>query len=211
MVVRRRHGLWGAASALALLALAATGCGAGERQDADEPEGEFAVEVQKASFPREQKLAQDSDLVITVRNSGDQTVPNLAVTLNGFSFRKEDTNLADAERPQFVVNGLPKEIGGLPEAKEAAPAGCDTAYVSTWACGPLRPGKTRTFRWSVTAVKAGPYKISWQVAAGLDGKARAVSAGGGEAPGGQFAGSVSDEAPRTRVADDGTTVISGDR
>ena len=187
------------------------GCGGGERQDEDEPEGDFAVDVTRASFPEKQKLAQSSALVITVRNAGDETVPNLAVTVNGFTYRKQDPDLADPERPQFVFNGVEREIGGFPEAKDAAPLGCDTAYVNTWACGPLRAGREKTFRWSVTAVKAGDFDIRWRVAAGLDGKARAVSAGGGEAPRGSFSGTVSDEAPEVRVADDGKTVIEGTR
>ena len=193
---------------LGLVALA--GCGGGERQDEDEPEGRFAVEVVNASFPEDQKLAKSSDLEITVRNAGGRTIPNIAVTVNGLSFRKDDTELADPERPQFVINGLPREIGGFPEAKDAAPLGCDTAYVNTWACGPLRAGKERTFEWSVTAVKAGEFEISWRVAAGLDGKAKAVSGGGG-APRGSFSGTVSDEAPQVRVADDGKTVVEGTR
>lgn len=191
--------------------LAVTGCGGGERQDEDEPEGEFAVEVVRASFPEDQKLAKRSELEITVRNAGDRTIPNLAVTVDGFSFRKPDPELADPERPRFVINGVPKEIGGFPESKEASPLGCDTAYVNTWACGPLRTGKERTFRWSVTAVQAGEFKIGWEVAAGLDGKAKAVSAGGGGAPRGSFSGNVSDEAPDVRVADDGRTVVEGTR
>jgi hypothetical protein len=197
------------ALALAGLVLAA-GCGGGERQDEDEPEGDYAVEVTRASFPEKQRLAQSSDLVISVRNAGDRAVPNLAVTVNGFSYRLDEPDLADPERPQFVLNGVPREIGGFPEAKDATPLGCDTAYVDTWACGPLRPGRTRTFRWSVTAVKAGPYEISYRVAAGLDGKAKAVTAGGG-APKGSFAGDVSNEAPDVRVADDGRTVVTGTR
>jgi hypothetical protein len=194
-------------SGLALLA----GCGGGERQDEDEPEGDFAVEVTRASFPEEQRLAQSSDLVISVRNAGDQTVPNVAVTVDGLNFRKTDPGLADPERPRFVVNGVPREIGGFPEAKDATPLGCETAYVNTWACGPLRPGRERTFRWSVTAVKAGKYRVSYSVAAGLDGNAKAVGASGGGAPEGSFAGNVSDEAPQVRVGDDGQTVVSGTR
>ena len=194
-------------SGLALLA----GCGGGERQDEDEPEGDFAVEVTRASFPEEQRLAQSSDLVISVRNAGDQTVPNVAVTVDGLNFRKTDAGLADPERPRFVVNGVPREIGGFPEAKDATPLGCETAYVNTWACGPLRPGRERTFRWSVTAVKAGRYRVSYSVAAGLDGNAKAVGASGGGAPEGSFAGNVSDEAPQVRVGDDGQTVVSGTR
>jgi hypothetical protein len=201
---RRKYLLLGAAVAIG-------GCGGGERQDEDEPEGRFAVEVVDASFPSDQKLAKSSDLRITVRNAGGRTIPNIAMTLNGLSFRKDDTSLSDPERPQFVINGVPKEIGGFPEAKEAAPMGCDTAYVNTWACGPLRPDAERTFRWSVTAVKAGPFNIRYRVAAGLDGKAKAVAPGGGAAPRGSFAGTVSDEAPEVRVADDGQTVVSGTR
>jgi hypothetical protein len=192
-------------------ALALAGCGGAERQDEDEPEGEFAVDVVRASFPEQQKLAKSSDLVITVRNAGDETIPNIAVTVNGFSYRKADPELADAERPQFVINGRAADIGGFPDSKEAAPLGCDTAYVNTWACGPLREDREKTFRWSVTAVRAGDYDIRWRVAAGLDGKAKAVGEGGGEAPRGSFTGTVSDEAPEVRVADDGETVIEGTR
>jgi hypothetical protein len=191
--------------------MAVAGCGGAERQDEDEPEGDFAVEVVRASFPEDQKLAKSSNLVITVRNAGRDTIPNIAVTVDGFDIRREDPELADPERPQFVINGLSRGIGGFPEAKEAAPLGCDTAYVNTWACGPLRAGREKTFRWSVTAVQAGDFDIRWRVAAGLDGKAKAVGVGDGEAPRGSFTGTVSDEAPQVRVADDGKTVVEGTR
>jgi hypothetical protein len=191
--------------------VAAAGCGGAERQDEDEPEGRFAVEVVRASFPEDQKLAKSSSLVITVRNAGNKTVPNVAVTVDGFNFRKADPELADPERPQFVINGRPREIGGFPEAKDASPLGCDTAYVNTWACGPLAAGKQKTFRWSVTAVEAGDFEINWRVAAGLDGKAKAVSTDSRKAPSGTFSGQVSDEAPEVRVADDGETVVEGTR
>lgn len=198
------------AGGIALVCLVA-GCGGGERQDADEPEGDFAVEVVTATFPKKQKLAQSSDLVITVRNAGDKALPNVAVTLKGLSYRATEADLANADRPQFVVNGVQREIAGFPEAKEAAPLGCDTAYVDTWACGRLKPGAEKTFVWKVTAVKAGPYDIAWRVAAGLDGKAKAVAAGGGAAPSGSFSGTVSDEAPEVRIAEDGKTVVSETR
>lgn len=191
--------------------IALAGCGGGERQDEDEPEGDFAVEVVEASFPENQKLAKKSSLVITVRNAGDRTVPNIAVTVDGFNVRRSDPELADPERPQFVINGVPREIGGFRESKDAAPLGCDTAYVNTWACGPLRAGRRRTFRWSVTAVQAGDFEINWRVAAGLHGKANAVGPGGAEAPSGSFSGTVSDEAPDVRVAGDGETVVEGTR
>jgi len=191
--------------------VALAGCGGGERQDEDEPEGDFEVEISRASFPQKQRLAQSSDLVITVRNGGDRAIPNVAVTVEGLDFSKADETLADSSRPQFVVNGVPREIGGFPEAKDATPLGCDTAYVNTWACGRLRAGDEKSFRWSVTAVKAGKYRISYAVAAGLDGNARAVGAAGGGAPRGTFAGTVSDAAPEVRVGDDGRTVVEGPR
>jgi hypothetical protein len=200
-----RHGL---PVCLVALALAAAGCGGGDRQDENEPEGEFALDVVSAMFPEKQKLAQSSELVITVRNAGDEAVPNVSVTVTGLDYRATEPDVASADRPQFALNGVPREIGGLPEAKEAAPLGCDTVYVETWACGPLRPGAEKTFVWEVTAVKAGPYDIGWRVGAGLDGKAQAVGADGGEAPSGSFTGAVSREAPDVRIADDGRTVVT---
>jgi hypothetical protein len=190
--------------------LALAGCGGGTRQDADEPEGNFAVEVVDASFPGKQQLAKSSELVIKLRNAGSKTIPDIAVTVAGFNYRAdaEGVRLSDPSRPRFAVNGIPREIGGFPESKDATPKGCATAYVNTWACGALKPGREHTFKWSVTAVKAGPYKLVWRVSAGLDGKAKAVMADGGdEAPGGTFTGVISDAAPQTRIAEDGKTVI----
>ena len=200
-----------ARSVAALCLIAVAGCGGGERQDENEPEGNFPVEVVRATFPEQQKLAKSSDMTVTVRNAGRDTIPNIAVTVNGFDRRKNDPDLADPSRPVFAINGVQVEIAGFPEAKDASPRGCDTAYVNTWACGPLRPNEQKTFRWSVTAVQAGDFNINWRVAAGLDGKAKAVAAGGGPAPRGQFSGTISDEAPDVRVADDGKTIVNGTR
>ncbi len=209
MSLRRRHGQAAiAAAGLAVLA----GCG-GERQDENEPSGEFPVAVVRATFPEDQKLAKSSNLVITVRNAGDETIPNIGVTVDGFNYRKtDDANLADPERPVFAINGMRVQIAGFPESKDIAVRGCDTAYVNTWACGPLGPGKEKRFRWSVTAVKTGNFKLDWRVNAGLHGKAKAVEAGGGdEPPSGSFSGTISREPPDVRVADDGRTVVSEDR
>jgi hypothetical protein len=196
---------------LAALALscagAVIGCGGGARQDANEPDANFPVEVVSATFPAKQQLAQTSRLVITVENTGKEAVPNLAVTVNGLDYRATQPGLSDPERPRFAINGVPREIGGFPEAKDAAPLGCDTAYVNTWACGPLKPGKQTKLVWEVTPVKAGAYEISWRVAAGLNGKAKAVAAGGG-APTGKFSGTVSRAAPQVRIAADGKTVVT---
>jgi hypothetical protein len=192
--------------ALALLALA--GCGGGnERQDENEPEGDFKVEVVEASFPAKQKLAKRSQLVIVVRNTDQKKVPNVSVTMNGLDYRKDDPELADQRRPQFVVNGKFKQFGNIQDAQAQTPNGIENpSYVNTWSLGPLEPGESKRFRWDVTAVRAGTYKLSYSVAAGLDGKARAVDASG-EVPKGVFTGTVSDAAPQTKIAADGKTVI----
>jgi hypothetical protein len=188
------------------------GCGGGERQDENEPEGEFAIQVVDASFPARQRLAQRSTMRITVRNAGDESIPTIAVTVDGFDFeRSGDGQLADRSRPRFAVNGVPVEIGGTPDAREDVPRGCDTAFVNTWACGRLAPDTEKEFRWSVTPVVAGPFRIAYRVGAGLDGNAQAVTAVAGEIPGGIFRGIVSDAAPQSRVGEDGKTVVSGSR
>jgi hypothetical protein len=190
-------------------ALGLGACGGGERQDENEPEGDFKVEVVDAKFPSKQKLAKSSDLVIKVRNAEtDKAIPNIAVTVKGFDVKLDNDALADPKRPVFVINGVPKDIGTFPESKEAAPEGGETAYVDTWALGPLKAGEEKTFKWNVTAVRPGRYRITYRVSAGLDGKAKAVAVRG-RAPAGLFEGTVDNKAPDTRIADDGKTVVEG--
>lgn len=178
--------------------LALVGCGAGERQDADEPSGSFEVEVTRASFPDRHRLAQPSELLIGVRNAGERAIPNVAVTVTGLRAARDDPALSDRWRPVFVVNGEPRELAGYPESREAGPLGCETAYVDTWACGRLRPGAERTFRWDVTAVRTGPYRLRWSVAAGLYGRSSAELEDG-RRPRGRFTGTISAGVPAARA------------
>ena len=174
-------------------AILVSGCGGGARQDANEPSGNFKVQVLEARFPGHQSLAKRSIMRITVKNVDTKTIPNVAVTVKSFDVRKKDPSLADPRRPQFVVN--------------KGPAGGDTAYVGTSALGPLRPGETKTFLWDVTAVAAGKYSLKYAIAAGLNGKARAILASGAT-PRGEFKGVVSNKAPQSKVADNGKTVVT---
>jgi hypothetical protein len=195
------------ALACAVAGLALGGCASTKQQDENEPTGNYQVRIVSAHFPARQRLAKTSRLTIRVRNDGNRTVPNIAMTVDGFDRRKKNPQLADPERPQFVINGRPKSIGGFPEAKEQTPVGCETVYVNTWACGRLAPGAEKIFSWKVTAVEAGNYKVSYRVAAGLDGKAKAVASDGGILSG-SFAGTVSNAATVTKVSDkDGKSVI----
>jgi len=199
-----------ASSVVFACALGLSACGGGERQDKNEPGGNFPVSVKKASFPQKQKLAKTSDMVIEVENSGSKAIPNIALTVSGFDRKVEDNTLADPKRPTFVINGAPRRLGGFAESKTLSPEGGETAYVDTWALGRLKPGRSKKFKWTVTAVKAGSYKVTYRVSAGLDGKAKAVDASG-KSPRGLFIGTVVDKAPDTRVADDGKTVVKGTR
>jgi hypothetical protein len=164
--------------------LAVAGCGGGERQDAAEPSGTFEVDVVRASFPTKQHLAQSERFVIAVRNSGEKTVPNVAVTVSSFAERSEQAGLADPERAVWIIDDSPR--------------GGQTAYTNTWALGRLAPGRTRRFVWRVTAVQAGTHTVKWQVAAGLNGKAKATLSGN-RAPAGSVTVDVSDKPGQARV------------
>jgi hypothetical protein len=173
-----------AATCAVLLALGVTACGGGERQDANEPSGTFRVKVVRASFPSKQRLAKPERMVISVRNTGRETVPNLAVSVDSFSAPSEQPDLADPQRAVWIV--------------DRSPRGGGTADVGTWALGPLRPGEVKRFVWNVTAVQGGTHTVKWQLAAGLNGKARAVLAGN-RAPEGSFTVDVSDRPARMHV------------
>jgi hypothetical protein len=167
-----------------LAAVALAGCGGGDPQDADEPSGTFQVDVVRASFPTKQHLAQPERFVIAVRNTGDQAVPNVAVTVSSFAERSEQAGLADPERAVWII--------------DSSPSGGQTAYTNTWALGRLPPGQTRRFVWRVTAVKAGTHTVKWQVAAGLNGKAKATLAGN-RAPAGSVTVDVSAKPAQAHV------------
>ncbi len=152
--------------AAVLLAAAISGCGgSGEMQDASEPSGSYEVAISKVTFPRKQGLGETSKLVITVQNTGTHEVPDITMTVNGLDYRTTEPGVADPVRPVWVVNAGP--INGA------------TAYVNTWALGPLAAGDERSFIWSLSATQPGTRTLEYRAGAGLNGKARAVTAGGG--------------------------------
>lgn len=205
-----------------LLAVLASGCGGGstaqgERQDKDEPEGKFPVSVEEAEFPLQQKLADSSKMRVVVRNAGDRRIPNIAVTVqcesnkpgaNGsFDHQIAGLDLADNDRPNFVVDRIPGAERPA-SRQDLDPLERSTAYVNTYTLGPLAANRTATFEWKVTAVRAGRFRLCYQVAAGLDGKAKAVPASGSLPLKEEWQGRISDVAPRTGVADDGETITT---
>jgi len=154
-----------AAAAATTLALA--GCGGGERQDADAAEGTYTVDVVRAEFPARQRLAQAVAFVMTVRNAGEKTIPNLAVTLRGFTARQAGNDEADPGRPLWVIDDQPPV----------------TASADTWTAGALEAGEETTLRWRVTSVVAGTHALRYSIAPSLQGDASLELAGGGAARG----------------------------
>jgi hypothetical protein len=184
-------------TALGAVALAASGCGGGTRQDANEPSGTYKVDVVSASFPAKQRLAQQQQLVVEVRNSDNRTIPDIAVTVDpGFSTRSDRTDLADPNRPVWII--------------DQDPAGGVTAYTNTWALGPLKPGDSKKFIWKVTPVRAGSHDIHFRIAAGLNGKAKA-QASGGNAPEGSFTVNVSPKPAQAYVDPKTGKVVETDK
>lgn len=182
------------------LAVASAGCGGGERQDADEPAGDFKVEIVDASFPAEQSIADEETMRISVRNVDTKPLPNVAVTVatqpgeaggapQAFAADIADPNVADASRPIWIV--------------DEAPRGGETAYTNTWALGELAAGETRDFTWKVTAVKAGDYTIDYSVSPGLTGKAQPA---GGRTTKGTFEVTIDDTPPQARIGEDGQVI-----
>lgn len=185
---------------IALLAVPvlAAGCGGGDRQDKDETAGNYDVDVVSASFPAEQRLAQQEQMVVEVHNADTKTIPNIAVTIDakdGFTVRSNRTDLADPNRPVWIVDDGP--IGG------------GTAYTNTWALGPLKAGETKKFVWKVTPVRSGSHEVKFRVAAGLNGKAKAQGAGGAAADG-SFQVNISQKPSQATVDPETGKVVESD-
>ena len=187
-------------AAIVALALVA-GCGSGgERQDADEDAARYPVAIPRAEFPARQSLAERSEMRITVRNVGDRTIPNLAVTIeakgggtaiDSFGYELDEPGNATQSRPVWVV--------------DEGPAGGDTSSSNTWALGPLRPDRTRTFVWKVAAVRSGHYVLIYRLSGSLTGQSQ-LRLENGSVPGGSFAVDVSQKSEHVRVTPEGKII-----
>ena len=218
--------------AVVLVSAGVASCG-GARQDANEPEGNFPVQVVSANFPSKQKLAQNTNLTLSVANTGDKTIPDLAITIfttsnastsesssaatsttttaggsadslptaqGSFSVRSQQQGLAIPFRPVWILEeGFPKLAG------QTASAGAEAAQTDTFSFGSLGANQTRAMVWNVTPVQGGTYTVHYRVAAGLQGKAKAVTADG-SVPEGEFVVRISTAPPQTRVNNAGQVV-----
>jgi hypothetical protein len=204
---------------LAGLALAACGGSGGSSHSAADPSGKFPV-VAQASFPTSQRLAQHTDLVIDIRNAGSKPIPNIAVTIlnpaggtaaQAFGMLLPQSQpgqplLASRSRPVWMVTRPPGPC--LYSCRGSGPGGAVTAYNNTWALGKLPPGHTARFEWGLTAVQAGTYTVKYEVAAGLDGKAKAVAAGNGGPVSGSFRVNITTTPRQAYVNNNGQIVYT---
>jgi hypothetical protein len=133
------------------------------------------MRVLASRFPRLQAISRPTSLLLLVQNTSSLTVPNVAVTLDSFYYTEHYPELAASKRPVWIVDQGPGAIPNPPveSAAISPPGGGQTAYVNTWALGPLAPGATRAFRWLVVPVKPGVHTVHYAVASGLAGKAKA--------------------------------------
>jgi hypothetical protein len=196
----------GVAAASALLV---SGCGAA-RQDAHETAGTFAVQVLHASFPANQTIARPTQLRLRIRNSGTHTLPALAVTLDSLNYTEHYPELADDKRPIWAIERGPGAVPHPPvQSQEVSQLGNgQTAYVNTWALGPLAPGKARTFLWKLVPLKSGEHTVDYTISAGLSGKAKAQIASGAAANG-QFKVDIAAAPAITQVDPNTGKVVSG--
>lgn len=208
-----------AAGVAAALTLAACG---GAQQDANVPSGKFPVEVMTATFPSFQRLAQHTHLVITVRNIGKRTIPNLSVTIcnttcrypapigqgtsvAAFAQYLKQPGAASHSRPVWVVD-QPPGLCGYSCINGGAGADASTA-ANTWQGGQLKPGATATFKWALTAVAPGRFVVAWEIGADIYGKAKAVLPNG-LLPQGAFPVTIA-QAPAQSYVNDKGQVVQG--
>jgi hypothetical protein len=188
----------------ALAALALVGCG-GARQDANAPSGSFPVVVTAASFPGSQRLSEHTHMVLSVRNAGTKSIPNVTVTVcnvtctypapagEGTSvapfsqcvagptpaacLHTQQQGQANLSRPIWIIDQPPGGCGY--SCQQGGEGGNATATSNSWQYPkPLPPGATATFDWHVTAVAPGRFTVAWVIAAGQYGNAKAVLVSG---------------------------------
>jgi hypothetical protein len=191
-------------------------CGGESSSDSNERAGTYRLRVTEASFPTEQQLGQTSLMHLGVRNSGEETVPNLTMTVSiggqegsdstlPFGVRDPGPGLAQPDRPAWVLAaGYPK-LNGSDER-----GGFTTSNAKTFAFGPLKPGQSTDAVWKLVAVRAGDYTVEYRVGAGLADDIHAKT-DGDVAPGGSFVVDVTSDLPNTEVTPSGEVVeIDGD-
>src|SRR3954447_5405166 len=214
----------------AVISLAAgiSACGGGQRQDATGPSGNFPVQVTKAKFANHQKLAATNYLQLAIRNAGNQTLPDLTVTINtvgqgqppdqkspaystgsgqgSFNVRVDEPHLAFPFRPVWILEGdSPKVIKpGQPlrQLSKTPTSAAASAATDTFQFGPVKPEESKYVVWRVTPVQAGTYTVHYEVSASVTGTAKAVTPDGSPVRG-EFVATISAKPPQSCVTGSG--------
>jgi hypothetical protein len=184
----------------ACAALLASGCGGGAEQNHGEAKRSYDMRIVSASFPAKQSIARPTSMSVNVRNDSNHVVPDVAITVDSFSYVEKFAELASNKRPVWVVEEGPGTPAKPPAQSQAVspPGGGQTVYVNTWALGALKPNATRTFTWKVVPVKAGSHTVHVAVSAGLAGNAKATLASGGAVTR-SFSAQIAGTPPATHV------------
>ncbi len=204
-----KRALGGAVTFVVAAALVA-GCGGDDEggQFANEPSGEYPVEIVNAEFKPRQEISNTYDMKLSVRNTGDETIPalNTSISLPGmgstlaFAYRDPQKGLAMPQRPVWVMEeGYPKLAGTVGRG------GAGNANRRTFNFGELPAGETADMIWRVTAVRPGDYRLAFRVAAGLSGEAVAVDAAGDD-PVGVLPARISARPILTKINENGKVV-----
>lgn len=196
------------------LTLGLSACGGSEeRQDESEPSGEYPVDVVSSKFPLSQRLAETTDLELGIENTGDETIPNLAVTIftdegaaGSFSVREDNPALANPNRPVWILENKFPQIEGEPAPEGSSPG--TVSQTNTFGFGELPAGERMELVWKLTPVKSGTYTVNYELAAGLYGKAKAIDSSGAQ-PKGKFSVTITDKPPQARVNDAGQVETTG--
>lgn len=205
------------AIALVLAGTLATlaGCGSGDETPTQEGT-DYTLEVNEASLGTKQRLAETSDLVISVTNVGSETIPDLSATIstrasdlspeqagiaNGsFSIRIDREDVAIRTRPVWILNADWPRLNGASTA-----AGAERAQTNTYAFGELPPGEQATMVWNLNAVQTGNYIVSWRLSPGLASNDRAVDSTGAPV-GGEIQVEIIGQPEKLRVDEKGDVV-----
>ena len=141
--------------------------------------GTFPMAVARARFPRMQAIARPAKFELRraqhrhehgAERGGDGRLVRLHLQLS--------PNWPPTSARSGRSNGAPDRSPNPPvESQEVSPpGGGQTAYVNTWALGPLAPGQTRPVRagtWCRS--RPGTYTVHYAVAAGLVGQGQGRS------------------------------------
>ncbi len=159
-------------------------------------DGTYTVDIPSASFPALQRLNSNSEMRVAVRNTGDRTIPNVAMSVStnnegtsapAFAKRDPQRGLASPYQPVWVV--------------DVGPINGDTALANTATLGPLEAGATKTFIWRVHPVRTGDFTLQWKVAAAtLGGEVQFAS---GKPAKGEFAVTIDGQPAQATVKPDG--------